>query len=216
MSNLDTINVGGIDYGIQDSTARTIVPMVAYNETGNTASQAYSTIGTPINWKGVLYYTTTTVAAGATWAVGTNLVAATNLGQMLRNIKTYVGTDSKLHFTDATGADSVLNFSNTNISVAELAYSASTGEGTIGKTVAVTPGYYLLVGWSFAASDATRTVTLSGGTNLLAKDASGFGYVRIRVVKCTATSTKLSASITCNGGNHRMFGYGIFRIVTGV
>ena len=102
------------------------------------------------------------------------------------------------------------------IGIAELAYLASTGEGTFGRTVSVGPGYYLLIDWSFAASDATRTVTLSGGTNLLAKDAPGFGFVRIRIVKCTATSTNLTASVTCDGGNHRQYGYGIFRIVTGV
>ncbi len=116
MSNIDTINVGGLDYDIEDATARDIatgaVTVSAYVENGNTASRAYPTVGTPVNWKGSLYYTTATIASGATLSTS-NLTAAANLGAMLRNIKTYVGSDSKLHFTDATGADTALNFSNT-------------------------------------------------------------------------------------------------------
>jgi hypothetical protein len=115
MADISVMNVGGTDYNIKDSTSRTnstkAMSLSAYYETGNTASQAYSIVGTPINWKGTLYYTKTTVAKGATWAVGTNLTAATNLGKLVRNIKTYVGSDSKLHFVDLTGADTALNFS---------------------------------------------------------------------------------------------------------
>ncbi len=115
MADISVMNVGGTDYNIKDSTSRTnstnAMSLPAYYETGNTASQAYSVVGTPINWKGTLYYTKTTVAKGATWTVGTNLTAATNLGKLVRNIKTYVGSDSKLHFVDLTGADTALNFS---------------------------------------------------------------------------------------------------------
>lgn len=117
MADISVMNVGGTDYNIKDSTSRTnstkAMSLPAYYETGNTASQAYSIVGTPINWKGTLYYTKTTVAKGATWTVGTNLTAATNLGKLVRNIKTYVGSDSKLHFVDLTGADTALNFSVT-------------------------------------------------------------------------------------------------------
>lgn len=118
MADISVMNVGGSDYNIKDKTSRTnstkAMSLSAYYETGNTASQAYSIVGTPINWKGTLYYTKTTVAKGATWAVGTNLTAATNLGKLVRNIKTYVGSDSKLHFVDLTGADTALNFSGTS------------------------------------------------------------------------------------------------------
>lgn len=124
MADISVMNVGGTDYNIKDSTSRTnstkAMSLPAYYETGNTASQAYSIVGTPINWKGTLYYTKTTVAKGATWTVGTNLTAATNLGKLVRNIKTYVGSDSKLHFVDLTGADTALNFSGT-LNVSEMA-----------------------------------------------------------------------------------------------
>lgn len=115
MADIDVINVGGTDYNVKDATARTdsdaAVTLLAYKETGNTASQAYSVIGTPINWKGTLYYTKTAVAKNATWAVGTNLVAATNLGKLMSNIKTYINGNGELVFRDLTGADTVLPFS---------------------------------------------------------------------------------------------------------
>ena len=117
MADLSLLNIGGSDYNVKDATARTnsiaAQTLTAYRETGNTASQAYSVVGTPINWKGTLYYTKTAVAAGATWAVGTNLVAANNLGKLVSNIKTYVNSDGELVFRDLTGADTVLPFSGT-------------------------------------------------------------------------------------------------------
>lgn len=115
MSNLDTINVGGIDYDIEDSDARSkatsAVNITAYIENGDEASRAYSVVGTPINWKGNLYYTSATIAEGATLAIGTNLTTVANIGLMLSNIKVYVDQEEQLHFVDATGADSVLPFS---------------------------------------------------------------------------------------------------------
>lgn len=140
MSNIDTINVGGLDYDIEDATAReqatSAISVSAYVENGNTASRAYPTVGTPINWKGSLYYTTATIAQGATLASGTNLAAAANLGQYLmtnvnnvqtsaNRIRTYVGSDSKLHFTDATGADTALNFSTTKSVPVSVSVSGS-------------------------------------------------------------------------------------------
>ena len=118
MADIKKVNVGGLDYNVKDDTARTNATTAlsheAYVENGNTASQAYSIIGTPINWKGTLYHTKTAVAKGATWVVGTNLTAVANLGKMISSIKTYVGGDGKLHFTDGTGADTVLPFSGTS------------------------------------------------------------------------------------------------------
>lgn len=129
MSNLDTINVGGIDFDIEDSVSRanstSALNITAYKEDDNTASQAYSIIGTPINWKGDLYYTSATIAAGDTLAIGTNLISATNIGQMLSNIKVYVNDDGELVFRDSTGADSVLPFSSTKQRVLIGSYSGN-------------------------------------------------------------------------------------------
>ena len=104
MADLSILNIGGSDYNVKDATARTnsvnAQNLAAYREDGNTASQAYSVVGTPINWKGTLYYTKTAVAKGATWVVGTNLTAATNLGNLMRNIKTYVNGSGELGFRD--------------------------------------------------------------------------------------------------------------------
>lgn len=113
MAEIDTLNIGGIDYTIKDSVARSsgVANLIAYTENGTTASQSFPVKGTPINWKGTLYYTKTAVAKGDTWAVNTNLKLAGNLGRLTRNIDLYVGSDGKLHFTDLTGADTALNFS---------------------------------------------------------------------------------------------------------
>lgn len=156
MADISVMNVGGSDYNIKDKTSRTnstkAMSLSAYYETGNTASQAYSIVGTPINWKGTLYYTKTTVAKGATWAVGTNLTPATNLGKLVRNIKTYVGRDSKLHFVDLTGADTALNFSSGTI----------IADGTISSTATIeSAGPYSdqVYTWSYNISDYPNATT---------------------------------------------------------
>lgn len=139
MADISVMNVGGTDYNIKDSTSRTnstkAMSLSAYYETDNTASQAYSIVGTPINWKGTLYYTKTTVAKGATWVVGTNLTAATNLGKLVRNIKTYVGSDSKLHFVDLTGADTALNFSSGGLKLHKGTLNAQKSSITFDKDI---------------------------------------------------------------------------------
>ncbi|MBP5325302.1 MAG: hypothetical protein J6Y86_07405 [Pseudobutyrivibrio sp.] len=121
MADIKKVNVGGLDYNVKDDTARTnsstALTELAYQETGNTASQAYAVIGTPINWKGTLYYLKTPVAAGAVWEVGTNLTLAPNLGKLTSNIKTYVNGSGELVFRDLTGADTVLPFSGTGLEI---------------------------------------------------------------------------------------------------
>ena len=116
MSNIDTVNVGGLNYSIEDTTARqqatSAISVSAYVENGNVASRPYPVIGTPINWKGDLYYTTATIAQGSSFSAssGGNLASAANIGQMLTNINVYVDQEGQLHFRNATGADSVLPF----------------------------------------------------------------------------------------------------------
>lgn len=160
MSNLDTINVGGIDFDIEDSVARSNAAVVAYKETGSTASQAYSVLGTPINWNGVLYYTTATIAAGDTLEVGTNLASAINIGRMLSNIKTYVGQDEMLHFRDATGADSVLPFS----SGGDLENENFTLVGETGSFTAAVAGSYFIIACGAADRGGCPPGEVSGVT----------------------------------------------------
>lgn len=169
MADISLLNIGGSDYSVKDATARansvSALTLIAYKEDNNTASQAYSVIGTPINWKGTLYYTTTAVAAGATWTVGTNLAVANNLGRLTSNIKTYVNNDGKLVFRDLTGADTVLPF-NGEVDV--------TMTITFGSTASARPAesgekYLSLAGTStFTFTDTStiriKTYTLDGVT----------------------------------------------------
>lgn len=185
MSNLDTINVGGINYDIEDATARpnaaSALTITAYKEDDDTASQAYSVIGTPINWNGVLYYTSATIAAGDTLAEGTNLTAATNIGKMLSNIKTYVGSDSKLHFRDATGADSVLPFSSTQTVRFTLSSQGSlysqdhSGNGTIGSDGTIT--FNNVVSYTIVSGSVAVTAGSTAGTYTFKVNVSYWGYV---------------------------------------
>lgn len=166
MADISVMNVGGTDYNIKDSTSRTnstkAMSLPAYYETGNTASQAYSVVGTPINWKGTLYYTKTTVAKGATWTVGTNLTAATNLGKLVRNIKTYVGSDSKLHFVDLTGADTALNFSPSTPSTLHWYKYFISNSAAAKITDANVGDIIILCPYNWSSADSYNTLTKSG------------------------------------------------------
>lgn len=89
-TDINIINVNGLDYPIKDQEARDVaesaVKIFAYYEDGLVASQAYATVGTPICWKGELYYTTTTVAKGNVWAVGVNLRVGDKAGVVIGKI----------------------------------------------------------------------------------------------------------------------------------
>lgn len=211
MADISVMNVGGTDYNIKDSTSRTnstkAMSLPAYYETGNTASQAYSIVGTPINWKGTLYYTKTTVAKGATWVVGTNLTAATNLGKLVRNIKTYVGSDSKLHFVDLTGADTALNFSGAQSLVETAGFSNMSFGGDHGGwgarwTTAVSCEVGDLIVASFARSqrdaENTPSVTDSSGVTILNDTPIVWGHNI--VAKATSTSFSFKVSLAQGSG----------------
>lgn len=191
MSSLNTINVGGINFDVEDAASRTIIPMVAYKEDGITASQAYAVIGTPINWKGTLYYTKTAVAQGAVWEVGTNLTLATNLGNLMRNVNVYVGDDdNKIHFVDLTGADTALNFSSDVTMTITLTTSATIRNGddntyqvaspmtTTGKFVFVDSETcrvkdYVLSGTTVTHTDNTWTFTVTKSQNVTVYPGNG-------------------------------------------
>lgn len=90
-TDINIINVNGLDYPIKDREARTIaesaVTMFAYYESGLVASQAYSKVGTLIFWKDALYETTATVAKGEIWEVGVNLSPSIKAGAILSELK---------------------------------------------------------------------------------------------------------------------------------
>ena len=74
------------------------------------------TVGNFVIYTGKLYRCTTAVTVAGAWSaskwVQTTVSAElATINSNMSLIKTYVGTDGKLHSVDATGADSVLNFS---------------------------------------------------------------------------------------------------------
>lgn len=176
MADLSQANVGGIDYNLKDSTARSNANIalleLAYKEDGNTASQPYSVIGTPINWKGTLYYTKTAVASGATWQVGTNLTAAGNLGKLTSNIKTYVNSSGKLVFRDLTGADTVLPFSGKPTQLQSLTSPATVKVGD------------LLIYWGYGLYNHT----INGATKLSETISGSQGINKTEIWQATSTT----------------------------
>lgn len=229
MADINKVNVGGIDYNVQDATARTnanaALTELAYNETGNTASQAYSVVGTPINWEGTLYYTKTAVAKGATWAVGTNLTAATNLGKLVRNVKTYVGSDSKLHFVDLTGADTVLPFSGTTLDFLGFTLSCNSYPSGTCNVYFDCSNANTLTKMNFAqgsyGSPSACTFTIAGSTSEWNKDNnvknmslsftqiySGFpnGVVTLNKDISSYKTLRLQMSVTQIGSNNSLTG----------
>lgn len=220
MSNLDTINVGGIDYDIADAVSRagseSALTITAYREDGDTASQSYSVVGMPINWKGVLYYTSATIAQGDAFAVGTNLVAATNIGEYLvtrtNRIRAYVGNDSKLHFTDATGADSVLPFNSgpVNSNWTRISSSSATTISEDGSyLIAITDGWIDRVNWTTA-----QKITVNGSDipifwqPLMQGDRDQGGVSQYYRAMVTITFAKLNAGDIVRGYKRGIYNEG--------
>ncbi len=192
MADIKKVNVGGLDYNVKDDTARTNADTAlsheAYVENGNTASQAYAIIGTPINWKGTLYHTKTAVAAGATWVVGTNLTAVPNLGKMISSIKTYVGGDGKLHFTDGTGADTVLPFSGTAVTYHDFTPTIS---NSVVTNLTVGKQYVLMVQ---VGTDSGYSVNPCSNYKISPANTAMAGNYKCFLVAFKATSTSATVS----------------------
>lgn len=192
MADLSILNIGGSDYNVKDAISRTnsvnAQNLAAYREDTNTASQAYSVIGTPINWKGTLYYTKTAVAAGATWVEGVNLTAANNLGRLVTNIKTYVNNDGELVFRDLTGADTVLPFNAGTQFLENVTFSGGSGSGNYYDTLVYDSGQ---TGYSHAG-----IVSVSG---IMYKKSNN---ARVDALCCYASVDPNTGIVTITGGTY--------------
>ena len=216
MSSLDTLNVGGIDFDIEDSTSRvnstSALNITAYKEDADIASQSYAIVGTPINWKGDLYYTSATIAAGDTLDTEVNLISAINIGKMISNIKVYVGTDEKLHFVDATGADSVLPFSSGYTGTIQRTSTATnwTGTGGYNKSFSFTfpVGAYMTI--SVTNSAISNEYVYLDGTKVI--EVHYGGTVTGSATRTLAPGTH-TVSYSGNGGANS-FIYGSIAVIT--
>ena len=94
------------------------------------------------------------------------------------NVKTYVGSDGLLHFTDWTGSDSVINFSSaSNIASRNFKLELSYGS-------------YLWVYLTATASISNGVITISSPTSYLATYYKGGTLVKRQTTGMTATTTQ--------------------------
>lgn len=154
MAIIETINVGGADFQIVDRTARNMATEEKRHRQDagaffwdrqednqdNTYIKSYPA-GQPFLWKsfntstpdaswypnGMFMQTTRAVSAGTLIRPGVNCQPRT-MEDLMSNIRLYVGSDGKLHFTDYRGADSALNFSGGNKSGYTSAVLRSNGD----------------------------------------------------------------------------------------
>lgn len=141
--------------------------------------------------RGMLMRTTKAVTAGTLINPGVNCEEYM-LGTIFDTIKTYVGSDGKLHFTNAAGADSVLNFSSfdpfNNREYKEFLNGTATS-ATINATNAVIfTGY-----WGNEASGnmyGTKTF-IKTGANVVLMTQQGY-YERLGYTGVTKNSVTLT------------------------
>lgn len=139
----------------------------------------------------------------------------TNLQTNLNNIKTYVGSDGKLHFTNSAGADSVLPFNNEENS-SELLIEKLHSTGNAGsnsghgyfyiknnKWTKFTFEKYYLRGGAIKVLDGDTTIYSSGGkssttvfTNTTIWDITPGNTITIDLYQWQPTVYGLGAYIT--------------------
>lgn len=123
-----------------------------------------------------------------------------NTNTNISKIKTYVGSDGKLHFVDSAGADSVLPF-NKDIKLSQFKISYTNVSYTDIETK-VGYYYYILVPWSGA--DNKELKLISGGVKI----AGGYGWTTRQgylVVRATSTKVQIYRDYLSEGSNNTYF-----------
>jgi hypothetical protein len=94
----------------KDSVGNILLPTthsIADIEFTSTASRAYQ-IGELVVFDNKLCQVTQVISSGGTITLGTNVVS-TSVDEQLANIRVYVDNNSKLHFVNHAGQDTILN-----------------------------------------------------------------------------------------------------------
>ena len=99
------------------------------------------------------------------------------LNSNVSNVKTYVGTDGKLHFTDSAGADTALNFKSAS-NIASRSFKLELSYGS-----------YLWVYLTATASISNGAITISNPTSYLASYYKGGTFVSRQTTDMSATTT---------------------------
>ena len=199
-TDINIINVNGLDYPIKDQKARDIaesaVQIFAYYEDGLVASQAYATIGTPICWKGDLYYTIASVAKGEIWEVGVNLRIGEKAGLVLARVNdieselTANGNRIYMDYqngkygynTDPNrGADTFNPFRGDKTDYIDQSVSSGMMNDSRHSSVLTFNNLTrvdAIVGWSLSGETQTRisaqNMSISGNTVTISEDNSGY------------------------------------------
>lgn len=116
------------------------------------------------------------------------------LNSNLGNIRTYVGEDGKLHFTDSTGADSVLPFNSYLISEFKIIPNAPSGEN---QSVMLNKGSYILFGGRLlreVQGDSVTSTWISGDAS------SNWGNALLVNVENDNTTVNFKSMNSANAG----------------
>ena len=127
------------------------------------------------------------------------------------NYKSLASTDDCVGIV---GQDTCSDFTTFKTSGTLIAKSEQTDDVSGRKfNVELTePGYYVITGWSFAAGNATRDVVISGNYTKIFEDTfAGFGKIKNLYIYIDSPTT-INFTLTCYNGNHRTYGYEIFKL----
>ena len=154
------------------------------------------TVGNFVIYTGKLYRCTTAVTVAGAWSAShwTATTVSAELATINSNmslIKTYVGTDGKLHSVDATGADSVLPFSS--VTKYDKLFSKGltlvTGDW-IPKVVSGTGSYARMENNSLVIHQSSGAGTSAYISTPIAIDLSSYDYVEFKINTYTLTGSQ--------------------------
>lgn len=133
------------------------------------------------------------VDAAARAQASVNAEDITELNQKINKVKTYVGSDGKLHFTDASGADSVLPFSS------GLSKAYSSTSKTSSKSYTITAdGTYTIIAVGSKTWMTVDTLEISGFTADISQfstnDGSSPHAIKVGLNKKLTKGTVIKAS----------------------
>lgn len=138
---------------------------------------------------------------GAINKLNTDLENVSTDINLANNIKVYVGTDGKLHFVDSAGADTVLNFSNSNIvqgltSLRATGVSSDSFTAQIGKTYLVAHARIGSNGtYSYIASGAS--VIWQSGAASSSQYSGTYANLQFWLIRSTGTTVSFNGTGNC-------------------
>ena len=137
------------------------------------------------------------IVAGLKQAISLCNTSITQLNDDTSKIKTYVGTDGKLHFVNKAGADSVLNFSSGGSDISKAKYMY--GNGTSGQSSI-----------KYTIKEAGNYLCCASGTNWSSSSGSNVNEASIistKTVIYIANNIRFGNTASSNGGTAMSVAY---------